>query len=157
MTTQDTGLRASIKTASQYVQTAASKTETAALDAVERAEAAFTGAQSALSNVRQVGSEIANSIGHAGRTTFSGIVDANEAIGRYGKEALNDTLEVGRKSFAAKSPKEVVDLYVGYVSRRSQAMFSHVSELNTIAQAKTIAAWAPLGDTLRKTGEKSAA
>ena len=51
----------------------------------------------------------------------------------------------------------MVDLYVAYVSKRGQALFDSVNELNTIAQAKTVAAWAPFGDTLRKAGEKSAA
>lgn len=157
MQEQDNGLRATIKTTSKLVQDAASKTEAAALDAVERAQAALAGAQSAVGAARQLGGEVASSVGHAGRTSFAGVMEINTAVGRYGKEALTDSIEVARKAFTAKSAKEVVDHYVDYVSRRSQALFSHVNELNAIAQDKTVAAWAPLGETLRKAGEKSAA
>src|SRR5262245_50265250 len=103
MQAHDTGLRASIKNASQLVQEAASKTETAALSAVERAETMLANAQSALSSARQFGSEVAGSVGHAGRTTFNGVVDMNGALGRHGKDALTDTIEFGRKSVEAKS------------------------------------------------------
>lgn len=157
MTAQDNGLRAAIKTASQLVQDTASKSEAAALEAIARAEAALASAQSTLTTARDFGSEVAGSIGHAGRTSLNGVVEFNTALGRYGKDALTDTIEMGRKSVAARSAKEVVDLYVAYVSKRGQAMFDSVNELNTIAQAKTVAAWAPFGDTLRKAGEKSAA
>jgi hypothetical protein len=157
MQATDNGLRAAIKNASQLVQDVASKSETAALDAVARAEAALASTQSSLASAREFGSEVAGSLGHAGRTSLNGIVEFNTALGRYGKQALTDTIEVGRKSAGAKSAKEVVDLYVDYVAKRGQALFDHVSELNTIAQAKTIAAWAPFGETLRKAGERPAA
>jgi hypothetical protein len=157
MTTQDKGLRAQIKTACQFVQDAAAKSEAAALDAVERAEAALGTAQSSLNTARQFGGEVANAIGHAGRTTLNGVVEINTALGRFGKDAVTDMIEVGRKTAGVRSAKEAVDLYVDYVSRRSQAMFAQVSELNAIAQSKTVAAWAPFGDTLRKAGDKPAA
>ena len=96
-------------------------------------------------------------MGHAGRTSVSGIAEVNGVLGTYGKEALTDTLEVAQKALQAKSLKEVVDLQVGYVTRRSQAVFSSVNEVNIIAQSKTVAAWAPLGETLRSAGEKAAA
>ena len=95
MTAQDTGLRASIKNASQLVQDTASKSEAAALDAVARAETALASAQSTLTSAREFGSEVAGSIGHAGRTSLNGVVEFNNAVGRYGKHALTDTIEVG--------------------------------------------------------------
>jgi len=153
----DKGLRASIKTASQFVQDAATKSEAAALDAVERAEAAIGTAQSSLSTARRFGNEVADAIGHAGRTTASGVAEFNASLGRFGKDAVTDMFEVGRKTAGAKSVKEVVNLYVDYVSRRGQAMFAQVNELNAIAQSKTVAAWAPLGETLRNAGDKQAA
>lgn len=157
MQEQDTGLRAQIKNASKLVQDAAAKSEAAALDAVARTEAAVANTKSTLDNVRQFSGEVANSVGHAGRTSFNGVVEFNSALGRYGKDVLTDTIEVSRKSISAKSAKEVVDIYVDYVARRGQALFSHIGELNTLAQTKTVDAWAPLGDTLRKAGEKTAA
>ncbi|HET7153994.1 MAG TPA: hypothetical protein VFI87_01375, partial [Hyphomicrobiaceae bacterium] len=57
----------------------------------------------------------------------------------------------------ARSVKDIVDLNVAFMTRRSQAMFASVNELNAIAQAKTMAAWSPLGETLRKAGDKSSA
>src|SRR5882672_3934812 len=101
MNAQENGLRAAIKTASQLVQDTASKSEAAALEAVARAEAA-------LASARDFGSEVAGSIGHAGRTSLSGVVEFNSALGRHGKQALTDTLEAGLKSIGARSAKEVV-------------------------------------------------
>jgi Phasin protein len=152
--TQVRGLRAQIKNASQFVQDAAVKSETAVLDVVERAEAALGTAQSSLNTARQFGGEVAGAMGHAGRTTINGVVEFNTALGRFGKDAVTDMIEVGRKTAGAKSVKEAVELYVDYVSRRGQAMFAQVNELNAIAQSKTVAAWAPFGETLRKAGDK---
>lgn len=157
MQERDTGLQAGIKNASKLVQEAAAKSEAAALDAVTRTEAALVSVKSALDNARQFSGEVANSFGHAGRTSLNGVVEFNSALGRYGKEAFTDTIEVGRKSLGAKNVKDVVDLYVDFVARRGQALFTNVSELNALAQSKTVDAWAPLAETLRKTGEKSAA
>ena len=67
---------------------------------------------------------------------------------------LTDAIEFGRQSLKARSLKDIVDLNVAFMTRRSQAMFASVNELNAIAQAKTVAAWSPLGETLRKAGEK---
>ena len=109
-------------------------------------------------SARDFGGEVAQSLGHAGRTTYNGIVEYNGALGRYGKDALSDTIEVGRKTFEVKCLKEVRRSCTSTSSsRRSQAMFDSVNELNTIAQAKTVAAWSPMGETLRKAGEKQAA
>ena len=157
MQEQDTGLRAQIKNASKLVQDAASKSEAAALDTVTRTEAALASAKTALDNARGFSGAVANSVGHAGRTSFNGVVEFNTALGRFGKEALTDTIDAGRKSINAKSPQEVVDIYVDYVARRGRALFSQVGELNTLAQTRTADAWAPLGDTLRKAGDKTAA
>jgi len=157
MQVQDAGLRAAIRNASTLVQETASKSETAAIDAVERVEATFAGAQAQWNDAREFGSEVVETLGHAGRTSLNGVAEFNGALGRFGKDALTDAIEFGRQSFQAKSIKEIVDLNVAYMSRRSQAMFASVNELNAIAQAKTAAAWSPLGETLRKAGEKTSA
>lgn len=155
MQLEDTGLRAAIKNTSTLVKETAAKSEAAALDAVERAEAAFGTAQEKWGEARDLGSEVIENLGHAGRTSINGVAEYGNVLGRYGKDALTDTIEFGRQSLQAKSVKELVELNVAFMSRRSQAMFASVSELNSIAQAKTFAAWSPLGETLRKAGEKT--
>lgn len=155
MQVDNTGLKAAIKNASTLVQETASKSEAAALDAVERAQAAFGTVQEKLGEARDLGNEVMDDIGHAGRTTLNGVSEYGNALGRFGKDALTDAIEFGRQTFQVKSVQELVELNVAYVSRRGQAMFTSVSELNTIAQAKTVAAWSPLGATLRKAGEKT--
>ena len=155
MESQDTGLKAVIKNASTLVQETASKSEAAALEAVQRAEATLADAQTKWNDVRDFGSEVVETLGHAGRTSFNGVAEFNGALGRYGKDVLTDAIEFGRQSLKARSLKDIVDLNVAFMTRRSQAMFASVNELNAIAQAKTVAAWSPLGETLRKAGEKS--
>jgi len=155
MQLEDTGLRATIRNASTLVKETAAKSEAAAIDAVERAEAAFGTAQVKWTEARDLGGEVIQGLGHAGRTSLNGATEYGNVVGRYGKDALTDTIEFGRQSLQAKSVKELVELNVAFMSRRSQAMFASVSELNSIAQAETFAAWSPLGETLRKAGEKT--
>ena len=155
MESQDTGLKAAIKNASTLVQETASKSEAAALEAVARVEATFADAQTKWNDARDFGSEVVETLGHAGRTSFNGVAEFNGVLGRYGKDVLTDTIELGRQSLKARSVKDIVDLNVAFMTRRSQAMFASVNELNAIAQAKTVAAWSPLGETLRKAGEKT--
>jgi hypothetical protein len=157
MQTEDTGLRAAIRNASSIVQETASKSEAAAIDAVGRVEAALASAQATWNGAREFAGEVAQSLGHAGRTTYDGIMEYNGALGRYGKDALGDTIDVGRKTLQVKSLKEFLDLHADFVSRRSQAMFDTVNQLNAIAQLKTVTAWSPMGETLRKAGEARAA
>ena len=145
METQEKGLRAAIRNANAVVQDTASKSEVTALKAVDRADAAIVNAKATWSGAKELGGKLAQSMGHAGRTTFSGIVEFNGALGRHGRDALKDTLEVGRKALAANCAKEVVNLYVDYVSRRGSALFTSINELNAIAQSKAFAAWSPMG------------
>ena len=49
-------------------------------------------------------------LGHAGRTSLNGIAEFNGALGRYGKDALADTIDFGRKAIKAKSLTEMVEL-----------------------------------------------
>ncbi|MBX9589254.1 MAG: phasin family protein [Hyphomonadaceae bacterium] len=157
MQVQDTGLKAAIRNASTFVQETASKSEATALEAVERAEATLADAQTKWDDAREFGSQVVETLGHAGRTSFNGIAEFNGALGRYGKDALTDTIEFSRQTLKAKSLKDLVDLNVAFMTRRSQAMFASVNELNAIAQAKTVAAWSPFGETLRRIGEKTSA
>jgi len=157
MQARDTGLKTAIKNASTLVQEAASKSEAAALAAMERAEAALADAQTKWNDAREIGSEVIGTLGHAGRTSFDGVAEFNGALGRYGKEAVTDTIELSRKTIQAKSLKEIVELHIDYVTRRNRAMFTSVSELNAIAQSKTMAAWSPFGETVRKMVERPAA
>ena len=126
-------LRTAIKSASTLVQETASKSEAAALAAVERVEATLADAQVKWNDAREVGGEVVGALGHASRTSLNGIAEFNGALGRYGKDALADTIDFGRKAIKAKSLTEMVELQVDYVTRRNQAMFASVNELNAIA------------------------
>jgi hypothetical protein len=155
MQAQDTGLETVIRNVSALVRQSAEKSEAAALDAVARVEATLAGAQAKWNDAREIGSEVAGTLGHAGRTSVSGVAEFNGALGRYGKEAVSDTIDLGRNAFKAKSLKELVGLHIGYVTRRSQALFASVGELNAIAQANTAAAWSPFGEAVRRIVQKS--
>ena len=89
MESQDTGLKAAIKNASTLVQETASKSEAAALEAVERVEATFADAQAKWNDARDFGSEVVETLGHAGRTSFNGVAEFNGALGRYGKDVAD--------------------------------------------------------------------
>jgi hypothetical protein len=94
METQDKGLRAAINDVSTMVREAASKSEAAALDAVDRAEAALARRRADWSRAKEVGGQVVQSLGHMGRTTVSGVAEFNGALGRYGKGALTDTIDI---------------------------------------------------------------
>jgi hypothetical protein len=155
MQAQDTGLKTVIKNVSTLVQETATKSEAAALEAVARVEATLADAQAKWNDAREIGGEVAGTLGHAGRTSLNSVAEYNGVLGRYGKEAVTDTIELGRKTFGVKSLKELVDLHIDYVTRRNQALFTSANELNAIAQSKTVAAWSPFGETVRRIVEKS--
>ena len=152
MQTEHQGLRAAIKDAGVMVRETASKSEAAALGAIDRAEAALARGQATWNRSRTLGDQVVRSVAHAGRTTFSGVAEFNGVLGRYGRGVVTDTIEVGRNGLAAKGATELVDLFIDYVSRRSHALFASIDELNAIAKASTFAAWSPMGDMLRKAG-----
>ena len=64
-------------------------------------EAAFADAQAKWNEARDFGSEVVETLGHAGRTSFNGVTEFNGVLGRYGKDALTDTIEFGRQSLKA--------------------------------------------------------
>src|SRR5262245_19004635 len=110
MQTQDTGLKTVIKNVSTLMQETATKSEAAALQAIERVEASLAAAQAKWNDAKDIGGEVADTLGHAGRTSLSGVAEFNVALGRYIKEAVTDTIEFGRKTFKARSLRELVDL-----------------------------------------------
>ena len=156
MESQDTGLKAVIKNASTLVQETASKSEAAALEAVERVEATFADAQTKWNDARDVRQRGCRDP----RPCRPHLLQRRHRVQRRARP-----LRQGRRDRhhrvrppepqGASSLKDIVDLNVAFMTRRSQAMFASVNELNAIAQAKTVAAWSPLGETLRKAGEKS--
>lgn len=157
MQTLDTGLRAAIRKASAIVRETSTTSEAAALEFVDRTEAALAEAQATLKVAKEFGENVAQCLGHAARTTVGGVIEFKDALGRFGKDAFVDTVEVSRESFAATGVKQLVDLLVDYVSRRSHAVFTSIDELNSIAKAKTFAAWSPMGETLHAASEKATA
>jgi len=151
----DAGLRAAIRKASMIVKESASRGEAASLDYLERSEAAVADMQSRLRATQALSGEIMTALTHAGRTSLSGVGEINGALGRYASDALADTVRSGRSAISARCAKEVVDLSIDLVSRRSQAVFALINELNGIARDKGVAAWSPLAETLRRSETSS--
>ena len=157
MQMHDNSLRAAIKDVGTMVRETASRSEDGALQAVDRAEAALARGRATWERTQDIGDQVGQCIEHLGRTTLNGITEFSGALGRYSKDALKDTLELGRRSIASRGAKELVDLSIEFVSRRSHALFDSIDELNAIAKAKTLAAWSPIGDMLRTAGEGASA
>lgn len=157
MQTHDNSLRAAIKDVGTMMRETASRSEAAALKAVDRAEAALAGGRTTWERTQDIGDQVVQSIENAGRTTLNGVAEFSGVLGRYSKDALTDTMELGRRGIASKGAKELLDLCIEFVSRRSHAFFASIDELNAIAKASTFAVWSPMGDMLRKAGERASA
>jgi len=153
----DNSLRAAIKDVGAMMRETASRSEAAALQAVDRAEAALARGRATWACTQDIGDQVVRSIEAAGQTTLNGVAEFSGALGRYSKDALAGTVELGRRGIAPKGAKELVDLCIEFVSRRSHALFASIDELNAIAKASTFAAWSPMGDMLRKAGERASA
>jgi len=157
MQMHDNRLRAALKDIGTMVRETASRSEAGALQAVDRAEAALARGRATWERAQDIGDQVGQCIEQLGRTTLHGVAEFSGALGRYSKDALKDTLELGRRSITSKGAKEFVDVSIEFVSRRSHAFFNSIDELNAIAKAKTLTAWSPIGDVLRKVGEGASA
>jgi hypothetical protein len=146
-------VKARIQNASHSVQETVSKAETAALGAVGRVEDTLDSMKSGFENAKQLGADVISVVDNAGRTTLGGMVTMNSSLMTYGREALNDTMEVGKKTFEAKSFADVVELHTAFTERRIAAAFHTMGALNTLAQHNVMAVWSPFAEMVR---EKSA-
>jgi hypothetical protein len=146
-------MKARVQNASHSMQETVAKAETATLGAMERVEDTFESMKEGFENAKQVGTEVLSVVDNAGRTTFGGMVTINRSLMDYSKEALNDTMEVGKKTFEAKSFADVVELQTAFTERRIAAAFHTMGAINTLAQHNVMAVWGPFAEMVR---EKSA-
>lgn len=149
-----TNVKAAIHKASSSMQTGVSKGEVAALAAAERMEEGMEAVKASIDGVKQFGNELMDVVDNAGRTALGSVVAMNGSLMTYGREALNDTIETGRKTFEVKSFKDAVDLHTEFTERRLKAMFNTMGALNSLAHTNTMAMWSPLADMLRGATDK---
>jgi hypothetical protein len=149
-------MKARIQNASHSVQKTVAKAETATLGALERVEDTFESMKDGFESAKQMGSEVLSVVDNAGRTTFGGMVTMNRSIMDYSKEALNDSMEVGKKTFEAKSFADVVELHTAFTERRIAAAFHTMGALNTLAQHNVMAVWGPFAELMREKSAQSA-
>jgi hypothetical protein len=149
-------ITSAIHNASASVQKSVAKTETAAVSAVERATEAFEQVKVGFDGVKAFGAEVLGVVDTAGRAAIGGVVAANSSLVNYGKDAVTDTIDVGRKSFEVTSVTDLVDLHASFAERRMNALFQTVTAINTIHQNNVMAMWTPFASMLRDVSEKTA-
>ena len=75
----------------------------------------------------------------------------NKSMVDYGKDVLNDAIDVSKKTMEARSVKDVVELQTAFAERRISAAFHTVAALNTLAQNNVMALWSPFAALVRDT------
>ena len=153
---QTPNFKSAIQTASGHVQFTVAKTETAAIAAVDRVEEAFKSAQSGFDGIKAAGVELVQFVDNAGRTTLGGAVAINSSLMSYGKDLVNDTIDVGRKTFETRSVQDAVTLHTAFAERRINAAFDAMAAINTLAQTNVLALWAPFASIANTLGAKTA-
>jgi hypothetical protein len=148
------GVKAAITKASASVQSGVAKTEIAVLAAAERMEEGLGAMKASLDGAKQFGNEIVDVADNAGRTALGSVVAMNGSLVNYGREAINDTIETGRRTFEVKSFKDAIELQTEFTERRLKAMFHTLGAINSLAHTNTMAMWSPLADMLRSAGDK---
>jgi hypothetical protein len=149
-------VKAAIQNASQHAQSTVAKTEDAAVAAVARVEDAFASVKAGFESAKAVGAEFIDVVDTAGRATLGGVVSMNASLVNYGKDVVNDTIEVGKKSLEVKSVTDFVDLHTAFAERRINALFHTMGALNTIAQNNAMAMFSPFAAMARGITVKTA-
>jgi hypothetical protein len=147
-------LKAAIETAGEKVHATVEQTETAAISMVERAETMMQSMTAGFGGVKAVGTDMIAVVDNAGRTVLGGAVAINGSLVTYGRDALADTVDVGRKSFEVRSVQDAVELHTAFAERRINAMFHTMGAVNTLAQTNVLAMWAPFADMVKDAGHK---
>ncbi len=147
-------LKAAIETAGDKVHATVEQTETAAISMVERVESMMQSVTNGLGGVKAVGSDVVALVDNAGRTVIGGAVAINGSLVNYGRDALADTVDVGRKTFEIRSVKDAVELHTAFAERRINAMFHTVGAVNSLAQNNVLAMWAPFAEMVKDTSHK---
>jgi hypothetical protein len=145
----ETTAKTAIHALSQGVQDTVAKFEQAAVSAVERGETAFAGVKNGFEATKAVATEAASALDAAGRSALSGAVAAHQSLLSYGRDVLADSIETGRKTFEAKSVKDVIESHTAFAERRINAYFQTVGALNSLAQANAVAMWSPFAALLK--------
>jgi hypothetical protein len=148
-------VKAAIQNASQHAQSTVAKTEEAAVAAVVRAEDMLASVKAGFASAKAVGAEMIDVVDNAGRATIGGVVTLNSSLVNYGKDVVNDTIEVGKKTLEVKSVADFVDLHTAYAERRINALFHTMGALNTIAQNNALAVFSPFAAMVRGFSAKS--
>jgi hypothetical protein len=146
-TTEITSLKSAIQSGVQ-------KSEMVVMAAAERVGESMEAVKASLDGAKQFGNEVLDVVDNAGRTAIGSVVAVNGSLMTYGREAINDTIETGRKTFEVKSVKDAIELHTEFTERRLKAMFHTVGALNSLAHTNTMAMWSPLADMLRAAGDK---
>lgn len=148
------GVKSAIQKAATAAQSGIAKTETAAIAATDRIESGVETMKAQFEGAKAIGNELIDVVDNAGRTAIGSVVAINGSLVTYGREAINDTIDTGRKTFEVTSFKDAVDLHTAYTERRLKAMFNTMSALTSLAQTNTMAMWSPLADMLRAASTK---
>jgi hypothetical protein len=153
MKTKSPAIKTKIHATSENVKHSVDKAEHAAVNVVERAEGAMDSVKSGFATAKVMGAEMMTVVDNAGRTTIGGIVTMNSSLVNYGKEVMNDSMEVGRKTLESKSIQDVVALQTAFAERRINSAFHTMAAMNTLAQTNVMAMWTPFASFARQTGE----
>jgi hypothetical protein len=148
------GVKAKIHKASATVKNSVSATEVTVLAAAERMEEGMVAVKASLDGAKAIGNELIDVVDNAGRTALGSVVAVNGSLVTYGREAINDTIETGRKTFEVKSFKDAIELQTEFTERRLKAMFHTLGAINSLAHTNTMAMWSPVADMLRSAGDK---
>jgi hypothetical protein len=141
-------IKSAIHNASNNLQSTVAKTETAAVSVVERVEDAMKSVKLNFDSVKSFGSDAMEVVDNAGRTMVGGVVTLQSSLVNYGKDVVNDTIEVGRKTFEVKSVSDAVHLHTEFAERRINALFHTVSAVNAINHNNVMAMWSPLASMI---------
>lgn len=155
MTDTQNTVKVAIQNASSHAQSTIAKTETAATAAVERVEDAMSSVKAGFETVKAFGGELVGVVDNVGRTVLGGAVAVNGSLVNYGRDVVNDTIEVGRKTFEAKSVTDVVNLHTAFAERRISAYFQTIGAINSLAQSNVMAMWSPFASMVRGAGSKA--
>jgi hypothetical protein len=150
-------IKTAIHNASTKVQGTVVKTETAAVAAVERVEDAMASVKTNFDGVKAFSTNVMDVVDNAGRTVVGGAVTLQSSLVNFGKDVVNDTIEVGRKSFESKSVSDAVTLQAAFAERRINALFHTVAAVNAINHNNVIAMWGPLVSMVTTLSEKTGA
>jgi hypothetical protein len=137
-------IKSVIQNASTNLQSTVAKTETAAVSMVDRVDDALNSIKSNFNGVKTFGTDVMDVVDNAGRTVVGGVVTLQSSVVNYGKDVVNDTIEVGRKTLEVKSLPDAVQLHSAFAERRINALFQTVSAINAINHTNVMAMWSPL-------------